>query len=68
MSCLILGQENPQQRNFDLKFFYENVGSRFRPTRNPDWIEESDMHTQLQDDITKHHLVALAIFFPFVLF
>jgi hypothetical protein len=53
------------ERDLNLQFFFDNVGSRVRPERNPDriqvfletyWqIEDSGMHTQLNKDLMEHH-------------
>jgi hypothetical protein len=48
-----------------LEFFYDNVGSRVKPTRNPDEIqalletyrniENAETHWQLKNDMLEHH-------------
>jgi hypothetical protein len=51
-------------RDLNLEFLYEYVGSRVKPTRKPDRIqaflqiyreiEKSVTHTQLRDDLIEH--------------
>jgi hypothetical protein len=53
------------ERDLNLEFFYENVGSQVKPQRNPDsiqafletyqQIEDSAMHIQLNNDLIEHH-------------
>jgi hypothetical protein len=53
------------ERDLNLEFFYENVGSRVKPQRNPDriqafletyrQIENSATHTHLNNDLIEHH-------------
>ena len=50
----------------NLEFFYDNVGSRVKPARDPNHIrvfhqtyneiENATTHFQLQEDLTEHHL------------
>ena len=52
------------ERGLNLEFFYDNVGSRVKPSRNPDRIqafletyrkiEDAHGHTQLQHDLIEH--------------
>jgi hypothetical protein len=53
------------ERDMSLKFFFDNVGSRVRPERNPgriqaffetyQQIKDSATHTQLNKDLIEHH-------------
>ena len=53
------------EREMDLEFFYDNVGSRVKPARDPNRIraflqtykeiENADTHFQLQEDLIEHH-------------
>jgi hypothetical protein len=53
------------ERDLNLEIFYDNVGSRVKPARNPNrikafldtyrLIEDSESHTQLQLDLIEHH-------------
>ena len=52
------------ERDLDLELSYDNVGSRVKPTRNPDRIkaflqtyreiEDADAQTWLQKDLVEH--------------
>jgi hypothetical protein len=65
-SCVILHTMIIEdERDMNLEFFFDNVGSRVRPERNQDRIqafletyrqtEDSATHTQLNKDLIKHH-------------
>jgi hypothetical protein len=53
------------ERGLNLEFLYGNVGSRVKPTRNPDEIqafletyrniENAETHWQLKNDLLEHH-------------
>jgi hypothetical protein len=53
------------ERDLNLEFFFDNVGSRVRPEMNLDRIQEfletyrqikdSTTHTQLNNDFLEHH-------------
>ena len=53
------------ERGLNLEFFYDNVGSRVKPARDPNRIraflqtykeiENADTHFQLQEDLIGHH-------------
>lgn len=53
------------ERDMNLEFFYDNVGSRVKPGRDPDriqaflqtyrQIEDANTHHQLQEDLIEHH-------------
>ena len=53
------------ERGVDLEFFYDNIGSRVKPQRNPNrirafletyrQIEDKATHTQLHADLVEHH-------------
>ena len=53
------------KRGLNLEFFYDNVGSRVKPARDPNRIraflqtykeiENADIHFQLQEDLIEHH-------------
>ena len=53
------------ERGLNLEFFYDNVGSRAKPARDPnriraflqtyEEIENADTHFQLQKDLIEHH-------------
>jgi len=53
------------ERGMNLEFFYDNVGSRVKPARDPNRIraflqtykeiENADTHFQLQEDLIEHH-------------
>ena len=53
------------ERDLDLEFFYDNIGSRVKPQRNPNriqafletyrQIEDKATHTQLHKDLVEHH-------------
>lgn len=66
MTCAILhNMIIEDERDLDLKFFFDNVGSHVKPTRNPNCIqafletyheiEASGTHKQLQQDLINHH-------------
>jgi hypothetical protein len=58
---MIIEDEN----NLNLEFFFDNVGTRVKPSRNPDkiqaflkifWnIENRATHRQLKEDLIQHH-------------
>jgi hypothetical protein len=61
-ACVILhNMIIEDERGLSLEFFFDNVGSRVRPERNPDRIqaflqtyldiEDSATHSQLQNDL-----------------
>ena len=63
--CVILhNMITDDERGLGLELFYDNVGSRVKPARNPDkveafietyqQIENHDTHTQLQQDLIDH--------------
>jgi hypothetical protein len=65
-ACVILhNMIIEDERDLNLEFFFDNVGSRVRPERNPDriqsfletyrQIEDSATHTQLNKDLMEHH-------------
>jgi hypothetical protein len=53
------------EKDLDLEFFFDNVGTRVKPARNPDHIqafletyrdiENAGSHKQLQLDLIQHH-------------
>ena len=53
------------ERGMNLEFFYDNVGSRVKPARDPNCIraflqtykeiENADTHFQLREDLIEHH-------------
>jgi hypothetical protein len=53
------------ERGLSLEFFFDNVGSRVRPERNPDCIhaflqtylqiEDPATHSQMQNNLIEHH-------------
>ena len=53
------------ERDLDLEFFYDNIGCRVKPQRNPNriqafletyrQIEDKATHTQLHEDLVEHH-------------
>jgi len=53
------------ERGLNREFFYDNVGIRVQPQRNPDRIqaflethrkiEDAAMHVQLNNDLIDHH-------------
>ena len=53
------------ERGLNLPCFYDNVGTRVQPERNPDRveafleahraIENANTHCQLRDDLVEHH-------------
>jgi hypothetical protein len=66
MACVILhNMIIEDERDLNLEFFYNNVGSRVKPTRNLDRIQafletyreikDSSTHLQLQKDLVEHH-------------
>ena len=52
------------ERDLNLEFFYDNIGRRVKPARNPDeiaafletykQIEDRDTHQQLCNDLIEH--------------
>mgnify|MGYP005831527039 CR=1 FL=1 len=54
------------ERGMNLEFFYDNVGSRVKPARDPNRIrvflqtykeiENANTHFQLHEDLIEHHL------------
>ena len=65
-TCVILhNMIIEDERGLDLEFFFDNVGTRVKSTKNPDRIqtfletyrdiENSGTHNQLQLDIIQHH-------------
>jgi hypothetical protein len=53
------------EKDLILEFFFDNVGTRVKPTKNPDRIqafletyrniENTGIHKQLKVDLIKHH-------------
>ena len=64
-ACVILhNMIIEDERDLNLKFFYDNIGRRVKPARNPDEItafletckqrESRDTHQQLREDLIEH--------------
>jgi hypothetical protein len=62
MTCCVILQNMiiQDERDLNLEFFYDNVGSRVNTQRNPNritygQIEDLARHTQLNGDLIEHH-------------
>ena len=65
MVVVLAVQELEDERGLNLPCFYDNVGTRVRPERNPNRlqgflqphreIENANTHNQLRDDLVEHH-------------
>ena len=64
-ACVILhNMIIEDERDLNLEFFYDNIGSRVKPARNPyhiaaffetyKQIENHDTHQQLREDFIEH--------------
>jgi hypothetical protein len=59
------------EKNLNLEFFFDNVGTRVKPSRNPNKIqtfletfrniENADTHKQLKEDLVQHHWQGMVV-------